>query len=125
MVQPTEQKIVEVQQRLDAFELLVLSRPAPQVDVSTLQVAIESLRACIDMILEARVLESEAPSTDPSEDTVITALFATSEIQPPPPREHSKRRKGREEDYARSWKKEGCDMGLRGQPRSLMRRPVG
>ena len=36
MMQFTRQKIAEVNQRLDAFELRVLSRPAPPVDVSTL-----------------------------------------------------------------------------------------
>ena len=36
--------------------------------------------------------ESEAPSDEPAEDTVLTALVATSEIPPPPPREHAKRR---------------------------------
>ena len=56
MVQHTERKIAEVHQRLDTFELRVLDRPAPQVDVSTLHAAVESLRADIDMILEARVL---------------------------------------------------------------------
>ena len=39
----TERKIVEVHQRLDAFELRVLARPAPLVDVSTLQASVESL----------------------------------------------------------------------------------
>ena len=51
MVQHTERKIAEVHQRLDAFELRVLARPASQVDVSTLQAAVDSLRADIDMIL--------------------------------------------------------------------------
>ena len=60
MVQHTERKITEVHQSLDAFELQVLARPAPQVDVSTLQSAVNSLRADIDMILEARVPEFEA-----------------------------------------------------------------
>ena len=50
------------------------------------------------MILEARVPESEDPSAQPGEDTVMAALFATSEIPPPLPREHAKRHKGREED---------------------------
>ena len=54
MVQYTERKIAEVHQRLDAFELRVLDRPAPPVDVSTLQGAVDSLRADIDTILEAR-----------------------------------------------------------------------
>ena len=35
VVQHTEQKIIEVHQHLDAFELQVLARRAPQVDVST------------------------------------------------------------------------------------------
>ena len=58
MVQHTEQKIAEVHQRLDAFELRVLARPAPPVDVLTLQAAVDSLHADIDMILESRVPES-------------------------------------------------------------------
>ena len=57
--------------------------------------------ADIDMILEARMPEFEARSVDPAEDTVMSALFATSEIQPPPHRENAKRRKGREEDESR------------------------
>ena len=92
IVQHTERKIAEVHQRLDAFELRLLARPTPQVDVSTLQAA--SHRIDIDMILEARVPESEARSVEPTEDTVMAALFATSEIPPPPPREHAKRRRG-------------------------------
>ena len=63
----------------------MLAQQAPQVDVSTLHVAVKSLRADIDMILEARVLESEAHSADPAKDTVLAALFATSKIPPPPP----------------------------------------
>ena len=91
MVQHTEWKIAEVHQRLDAFELRVL---APPVDVSTLKVAVDSLRVDIDMILGARVPETEAHSVEPAEDTVMAALFATSEILPPPPREHVKRYRG-------------------------------
>ena len=102
MQQFTERKIVEVNQRLDAFELRVLARPAPLMDVSTLQAAVDSLRADIDTILEARVPES----IEPAEDTVLAALFATSEIPPPPPRESAKRRRGRAEDEARARKKE-------------------
>ena len=62
------------------------------------------------MILEARVPESEAPSVAPVEDTAMAALFVTSEIPPPPAREHSKMRRGREEYEARSWKKERREM---------------
>ena len=83
IVQYTERKIAEVHQRLDAFELRVLARPAPPVDVSTLQAAINIPRPEIDMILMARA-ESEAPSVEPAEDTVLPALFTTIEIPPPP-----------------------------------------
>ena len=84
MVPHTERKIAEVHQCLDVLELWVLARPAPPVDVSTLPAAVDRLRADIDMILEGRVPESEAPSVKPAEDTVLAALFATSEIRPPP-----------------------------------------
>ena len=50
MNQHTERKIAEVHQCLDAFELRVLARPAPPVDVSTLIAAVDSLRADIDTI---------------------------------------------------------------------------
>ena len=50
MAKHTERKIVDVHQRLDAFELQVLARPASPVDMSTLQPAVESLQADIDMI---------------------------------------------------------------------------
>ena len=85
MVQYKERKIAEVHQRWDAFELRVLARPAPLVDFSTLQAVVDSRHADIDMILEARVPKSEAPSIERAEDTVLAALFATSEIPPPPP----------------------------------------
>ena len=50
MVQHTERKIGVVHQHLSAFELRVLARPAPPVDVSTLIAAVDSLRADIDTI---------------------------------------------------------------------------
>ena len=84
MVQHTERKIAEVHQRLDVFELWALALPVPQVDISNLQATVESLRADIDMILQARVPESEAPSTEPIEDIVTAVVFAISEILPPP-----------------------------------------
>ena len=124
MVQHTERNIAEVHQRLDAFELRVLAHPAPPVDVSTLQAAVDSLRADIDMILESRVPESEAPSAEPAEDTVMVALFATSEIPPPPSREHAKsvgvERRMRCEHGRRS----AMRWRLRGEPRLLRRRRI-
>ena len=78
--------------------------------MSTLQASVDSLRADIDTILEARVPGSEAPSVEPAEDTVLAALFATSEIPPPPPRKNAKRHRGRAEDKARAQKKEHREM---------------
>ena len=116
MVQYTERKIAEVHQRLNAFELRVIAQRGPPVDVSTRQAAVDSLCVYIDTILEARVPESEAPSVEPTDDTVLAALFATSEIPPPPPREHAKRRRGRAEHEARTRNKElrdgGCEESL-------------
>ena len=102
MERQMQRKIAEVNLRLDAFELRVLARPAPPVYVSTLQDTVDSLRADIDMILEARVPES----VEPAEDTVLEALFPTPNIPPSSPRESAKRRRGRSEDEARARKKE-------------------
>ena len=110
MVQHKKWKIAEVHKRLYGFKLRVLACPSPLVDVSTLQDAVDSLRADIDMILEARVPEFEAPSADLAEDTVMAALFVTSGIPPHPPRENAKRHRGREEDEARARKKERCEI---------------
>ena len=54
--------------------------------------------------------ESEAPSVEPTEDTVLATLISTSEIPPPSPREHAKRCRGRAEDEARARKKERREM---------------
>ena len=40
----------------------------------------------------------------------MATLLVTSQIPPPLPREHAKRRKGRDEDEARAWKKERREM---------------
>ena len=77
------------------------------------------------MILEARVLKSEAPSAEPVEDTVMATLFATSEITPLPiesmPRGVGFERRMRIEHGRRS----AVRWRLRGEPRLLMRRRVG
>ena len=71
---------------------------------------VESLRADLYMILEARVPESEVPSSKPTDDTVLVALFAIYEIPPPPPQKYAKRRRDREEDEARVRKKESSEI---------------
>ena len=122
IMQFTERKIAEVNQRLDAFELRVLARPAPPVDVSTLQTAVDSLRADTDMILEARVPEPEAPSVEPAEDIVLAALFATSEVPPPPPRDSSKSRRVEQRMRREQGRRSSKRWRLRGEPPLLRRR---
>ena len=58
MAQHIEQKIMEVHQHLDAFELQFLARPAPTVDVMTLHATVKILIDHLDTILVAQVLES-------------------------------------------------------------------
>ena len=85
IIKHTERKVMEVHQRFNAFELRVLVRPAPTVDVASLPAAMESLRAELDTILEARVPESKSPSAKPTEDTVLAALFSTATLPLRPP----------------------------------------
>ena len=92
---------MEVHQRLDAFELRVLARPAPTVDLMTLQAIVASLRADMNAILEARVPESEAPSVEPAEDTLMATLFSTTAMPSPQPHEHTKRHQSREDNENR------------------------
>ena len=98
MARHRERKIMEVHQHMDTFELHVLDWTYPSVDVSTLHAAVESLRADLDTILEARVPEYETSSTETYEDTILEVLLSTSAVPPPLPREHAKRRRGRLEN---------------------------
>ena len=109
---------------MNAFELRVLARPAPPVDVSTLQVLVDSLCADIDTILEARVPEPEAPSVEPAEDTVLAALLLLQKFHHLPlervarvvgVEKRTRREQGRRS--AERWR-------LRGEPPLLRRRQI-
>ncbi|TMX03847.1 hypothetical protein EJD97_013573 [Solanum chilense] len=71
-----------------------------------MQRLMKSLREDLDTILEARVPESESPSAEPAEDTILTALFSTAAVSPPPPREPAKRCRGLYEVKARAQNRE-------------------
>ena len=94
----TDRKSMEVHQRLDAFKLRVLARPAPTVDVMTLQAAVESLRADLDTILEARVSESKALLQSLLKTRCWLPLFSTTTVQPAPARDYAKRHRVRDDD---------------------------
>ena len=124
MVKHTKRKIAEVHQHLDTLKLRVRARPVPLMDVSTLQAALESLRADIYMILEARVPESEAPSAEPAEDTMLAVLSPLQRFHhlilesiPRGAGEVRRMRLGQGRKSAVRWR-------LRGEPQLLMRRRV-
>ena len=122
MVQYTERKIAEVHQHLDAFELRMLARPSPSVDMSTIEAAVDSLRADIDTILEARMPESEAPSVEPVEDTVLAGLFALQRFHHLP-LESMPRGVGIEQRMRREHGRRSAERRrLRGEPHLLRRR---
>lgn len=71
----TQRKIQEGHQRFDAFQLRVLARTTPTIDLMTLQAIVASLRVDVDAILDVRVPEPEATPVELSENTVLSALF--------------------------------------------------
>ncbi|KAK4729576.1 hypothetical protein R3W88_022564 [Solanum pinnatisectum] len=60
---------------LDAFELRVLERLAPTVDVTTLQKEIESLRPDVTVLLAPPKTEPESAPTTSVDDMVLSTLF--------------------------------------------------
>ena len=115
---------MEVHQCLDTFELRVLAWPASSMDVSTLQAAVESLGADLDMILEARVPESDASSTEPPKDTVLAELFYTAAVPQPLQRDYSKMHKVRDKVETRGRKGIAESWRLQEERLLLMMRPA-
>uniref|UniRef100_M1DTP8 Integrase core domain containing protein n=1 Tax=Solanum tuberosum TaxID=4113 RepID=M1DTP8_SOLTU len=56
----TDQKVQAVHKRLDAFELRVLERPAPTIDMSSFRTELASIRADVDAILATPAVEPQA-----------------------------------------------------------------
>lgn len=86
-----ETNIMEINKCLNAFELCVLTRNEPSVDVSTRKVSVESLREEIYTIQEGRVPESEVPCEEPAENIILATLFSTAVVPQPARRDHAKR----------------------------------
>ncbi|KAG5575422.1 hypothetical protein H5410_055556 [Solanum commersonii] len=57
-----DRKVQDVNNHLDAFELRVLERPAPAIDLSALQADIASLRSDVEAILAALRLSPGCPA---------------------------------------------------------------
>uniref|UniRef100_M1DI10 Integrase core domain containing protein n=1 Tax=Solanum tuberosum TaxID=4113 RepID=M1DI10_SOLTU len=69
-------KIQAVNKCLDAFELRVLKRPAPTIDLSSFEVELASLWADVDAILATPIVDPQAALTALADDTVLDALFS-------------------------------------------------
>uniref|UniRef100_M1DGT9 Integrase core domain containing protein n=1 Tax=Solanum tuberosum TaxID=4113 RepID=M1DGT9_SOLTU len=87
-----DRKIHVINKRLDAFELRVLERPSPTIDLSSFQIELASLRDDIDAILATPTAEPQAAPTALADDTVLDALFSgTAEEGPEPTHTKGKR----------------------------------
>uniref|UniRef100_M1DXW5 Integrase core domain containing protein n=1 Tax=Solanum tuberosum TaxID=4113 RepID=M1DXW5_SOLTU len=71
-----DRKVQAVNKRLDAFEVRVLERSAPAIDLSALQDELASLRTDVDAILSTHTVEPQAAPTALVDDTVLDALFS-------------------------------------------------
>ncbi|WMV32672.1 hypothetical protein MTR67_026057, partial [Solanum verrucosum] len=70
-----DKKVHAVHTHLDAFELKVLERSSPIVDVTTLQKEIESLHKYVTKLLAPPETEPESAPTEQVDDTVLSTLF--------------------------------------------------
>lgn len=75
VAQQTEKNISMVHKCVNAFELRVLSRPTPTIDLTALQEDVQNLWADGDSILEMRGNESKIAPFKLTENTVFVALF--------------------------------------------------
>uniref|UniRef100_M1DIG7 Integrase core domain containing protein n=1 Tax=Solanum tuberosum TaxID=4113 RepID=M1DIG7_SOLTU len=75
MEQMMDRKVQAVHQHLDAFELRVLERPAPTIDVYAFRMDLASLQANLDALLALPEVEPESAPTAPIDDTVLDALI--------------------------------------------------
>uniref|UniRef100_M1DPU4 Integrase core domain containing protein n=1 Tax=Solanum tuberosum TaxID=4113 RepID=M1DPU4_SOLTU len=71
-----DRKVQAVNKRLDAFELRVLERSAPAIDLSALQAELANLRTDVDAIIAAPSIEPQVAPTALADDTVLDVLFS-------------------------------------------------
>lgn len=108
-----EQKIQAFHQCIDAFELRVLARPVPTINLTPHQDVVASLRADVDNIVEMRGTKSKNEAFELAEDIVFVELFTTPTEQFPDPYSHSKRHHSSctyEREDACAMKKERTDL---------------
>uniref|UniRef100_M1DEM4 Integrase core domain containing protein n=1 Tax=Solanum tuberosum TaxID=4113 RepID=M1DEM4_SOLTU len=102
-----DQKVQAVNKRLDAFELRVLERSAPAIDLSALQADLASLRTDVDAILAAPSVETQVAPTALADDTVLDALFSrTTEEGLAPTHAKGKRHRSHRTDEEKAHKRQ-------------------
>uniref|UniRef100_M1DA83 Integrase core domain containing protein n=1 Tax=Solanum tuberosum TaxID=4113 RepID=M1DA83_SOLTU len=75
-------QVKAIHKRLDAFELRVLDRPSPTIDVTTFQQELASLCADVAALLALTETEPESAPAVPEDEVLMTALFGNT--MPPP-----------------------------------------
>uniref|UniRef100_M1DSQ8 Integrase core domain containing protein n=1 Tax=Solanum tuberosum TaxID=4113 RepID=M1DSQ8_SOLTU len=80
-----DRKIQAVNKNLDAFELRVLERPSPTIDLSFFQSELASLRANVDVILATPTVEPQVAPPALADDTVLDVLFSGTAEEGPEP----------------------------------------
>uniref|UniRef100_M1DYU8 Integrase core domain containing protein n=1 Tax=Solanum tuberosum TaxID=4113 RepID=M1DYU8_SOLTU len=71
-----DQKVQAVNKRLDAFELRILERSAPAIDIFALQAELASLRTDVDAILATPSVKPQVAPTALADDTVLDDFFS-------------------------------------------------
>lgn len=75
----TQKSIVEARQAadacLDAFELWVLARPSPTIDLTVIRIELAILRANVDFIFEMRATNPKTALSKLVEDLVLDSFF--------------------------------------------------
>ncbi|KAK4731634.1 hypothetical protein R3W88_024622 [Solanum pinnatisectum] len=82
MEQMMDQKIHAINKRLDTFDLRVLERPTPTIDVTPFQTELVSLYTNVTALLAPTQTASEAIPKMEEDHVVMTALFGYA--MPPP-----------------------------------------
>uniref|UniRef100_M1DJF2 Integrase core domain containing protein n=1 Tax=Solanum tuberosum TaxID=4113 RepID=M1DJF2_SOLTU len=100
-------KVQTVNKRLDAFELRVLERPTPAIDLSFFQAELASPRGDVDAILSTLTVEPQAAPTALVDDTVLDALFsATADEESVPTHTKGKRHRSSRTEEEKSQKRQ-------------------
>uniref|UniRef100_M1DGQ6 Integrase core domain containing protein n=1 Tax=Solanum tuberosum TaxID=4113 RepID=M1DGQ6_SOLTU len=102
-----DRKIQAINKRLDSFELGVLERPTPTIDLSSFEAELATLRADVDAILATPTIEPQAAPTAFADDTVLDALFSgTAEAGPEPTHTKGKRHRSSRTEEEKAQKRQ-------------------